>query len=71
MAKAPGRRLRGLRAAREARNLTQRALAERSGVTYSTIGNLETGRRAASRDTVEKLAAALGVAPAVLYTTPR
>jgi transcriptional regulator with XRE-family HTH domain len=55
-----------LRRARARAALTLRELAEASGVDFSTIWQLETGRRGARPSTVRKLAAALGVTPADL-----
>jgi transcriptional regulator with XRE-family HTH domain len=53
---------RNVRAARDARLLSQRELAERSGVAKITIATLELGQRPhPRRRTVEKLADALGV----------
>jgi transcriptional regulator with XRE-family HTH domain len=43
--------------------LTQEELAERSGVTRSTISRLEDGLQQARPSTLRKLAAALGVPP--------
>ena len=56
----------GLRAAREARLLTQIELAERSGVNRSTISDLESGSRNALFRTIHQLAAALDVPPQTL-----
>lgn len=44
---------------REARGLTQRALADRSGVSPTTINEIETGKRAPRQSTKRKLAKAL------------
>ncbi len=54
--------LRKLKAVREAKFRTQRALAERSGVAQTTIVRLEAGGNAQFRTTL-KLAEALGVEP--------
>jgi transcriptional regulator with XRE-family HTH domain len=54
-----------LRRLRTEQGLTQRALAERAGVTQRTIINLEHGDQARF-ETIFKLAAALGVEPVVL-----
>jgi transcriptional regulator with XRE-family HTH domain len=51
--------------AREQKGLTQASLAKLSGVTQSTIGNLESGIRASARRIVD-IAAALDVNPAWL-----
>jgi excisionase family DNA binding protein len=52
-----------LRALREAAGLSQLALAAASGVTNDTICRLEMGRRSPRRDSLGRLAHALGVAP--------
>lgn len=54
------RYLRGLRQARERALLTQDELAEKSGVTVSTISRLENGLQAARVSTIRKLAEAVG-----------
>src|SRR5918994_3737318 len=53
------RYLRGLREARERTLLTQEELAEKSGVTVSTISRLENGLQAARISTIRKLATAV------------
>lgn len=54
-----------LRAAREAKGISQRALARRCGLTAAYISLLESGRRAPERPAVERIAAALDLdAPA-------
>lgn len=55
-----------LRALRTRRVLTQRALAERSGVSLNTINRIEQGRLEPRFSTIHKLAGALGVSPEVL-----
>lgn len=50
-----------LRAEREGRGLTRKALAASSGVPFGTIHGYEIGRRAPSFGNVVKLAAALGL----------
>lgn len=52
---------RPLRAWREHRGLTQQALAQRAGVGRDMIAQIETGKRAGSIDTLDRLAAALAV----------
>ena len=47
---------------REYRDLTQVALAEKSGVNRVQISNIESGTKSGSIDTLRKLADALGVA---------
>lgn len=53
---------RNLRTVRAFRDMSQDELAEKSGVNQATIAMLERGHRQPRRGTVEKLAAALGVA---------
>ena len=53
--------LANLRRERQRAGLTLRELAEISGVKYTTISELENGRRGAQGRTVRKLAEALGV----------
>lgn len=50
-----------LRELRDAANLTQAGLAERSGLATDTIRQFEYGRRIPGYDTLVKLAAGLGV----------
>ena len=52
-----------LRQLREAKVLSQRELAEKSGVSPTTIINIETGKIRPHPSTLRKLAEALGVAP--------
>lgn len=59
-----------LEAWRAHRNLTQRELAEQSGVALTTINEVETGRRRPQPGTVRRLAAALGVDAAELLRRP-
>lgn len=49
--------------ARDRAGLTLRALGERAGVSWSTISAIEKGRQAATVETTERLAMALGVRP--------
>lgn len=58
--------LRGLKQHREGAMVSQRELAKKSGVTQSTIWDLENLGRGAHPRTVRKLADALGVTPADL-----
>jgi transcriptional regulator with XRE-family HTH domain len=53
----------GLAAHRRRHGLTQRQLGERAGVAHTTIQQLESLRRGAYPQTIQKLATALGVAP--------
>ncbi|TCJ19937.1 XRE family transcriptional regulator [Rubrobacter taiwanensis] len=55
-----------LREMRRRAVLTQQQLAEKSGVARDTISKLESGHRRAYPTTVQKLAAALAVAPQAL-----
>jgi transcriptional regulator with XRE-family HTH domain len=56
----------GLRPARQRLGLTQRQLASRASLGQGTICKLETLRRKAYPQTIQKLAVALGVSPADL-----
>lgn len=58
-----------LRALRERHALSQRALAERSGVDHKTVSAAETGRRAPQPRTLRALAEALDVEPEELWMT--
>jgi transcriptional regulator with XRE-family HTH domain len=62
----PGRRLTELRRVRERLALSQAELAERSGLSRTTIVSLESGRGGAQYSTMRKLAEVLGVQPADL-----
>ena len=55
-----GRRVQALR---EMRVLERRELAERCGISYSTLSQIETDRRRARAETVKRLADALAVHP--------
>lgn len=55
------RYLKGMREARERALLTQGQLAEKSGVTISTISRVENGLQAARITTIKRLADAMGV----------
>jgi transcriptional regulator with XRE-family HTH domain len=55
-----------VRILREKNELTQSELAERTGLTQSTISNLENGRTQLSAERAMTLARALRVHPAVL-----
>ena len=55
-----------VRFARQEAGLLQRELAERSSLQRSYIGDIERGNRNVTLQTVEKIAAALGVDPLVL-----
>lgn len=62
--------LRGLKQHREGAMVSQRELAKKSGVTQSTIWELETLGRGANPRTVRKLADALGVTVEDLRSSP-
>jgi transcriptional regulator with XRE-family HTH domain len=53
----------GLGAHRRRRGLTQRQLGELAGVAHTTVQKLESLKRGAYPQTMQKLATALGVAP--------
>ena len=55
--------LSGLAAHRRRRGLTQRQLSELAGVAHTTVQRLESLKRGAYPQTMQKLATALGVAP--------
>jgi transcriptional regulator with XRE-family HTH domain len=65
----PASGLPGLRAAREAKLLTQQALADTSGVNRSTISQLEAGTRSAHLRTIRRLAEVLDVSPQELLAS--
>jgi transcriptional regulator with XRE-family HTH domain len=48
---------------RKERSMTQERLAEKAGVSQNHIAEIETGKKAASLEMVEKLASGLGVSP--------
>lgn len=64
-----GRQALGLRirALREGAGLSQEALAERAGLHRTYVSSLERGKRNVGLDNILKLAAALGVAPSMLF----
>ena len=53
----------GLAAHRRRRGLTQRQLGELAGVAHTTVQRLESLRRGAYPQTMQKVATALGIAP--------
>ncbi len=61
------KRLTNLQAARKKRGLVQEDLAALTGISRSTIAELETGGRKARPATTEKLAVALRTTPEKLY----
>jgi DNA-binding XRE family transcriptional regulator len=68
---APAAGLPGLRAAREAKLLTQQELADTSGVDRSTISQLESGTRSAHLRTIRRLAEVLNVPPQKLLASAK
>jgi transcriptional regulator with XRE-family HTH domain len=52
-----------VKALREMRVMERSELAEKSGVSYSTLYHIESDRRTVRAQTVKRLAAALGVPP--------
>lgn len=60
-----------LRRIREKRGLSQQSLADRAGVTKSTVYEAETGRRTPMLDSLGKIADALGVEVADLLPSRR
>ena len=60
----------GLRPARQRQGITQRQLASQAGTAQGTICKLETLRRKAYPQTIQKLASAMGVSPADLVEGP-
>ena len=64
MSSALGERIKALRAERE---LQQRQLAEKAGMTPSMVSQIESGRLTPSLNTLGKIAAALGVPIATLF----
>jgi transcriptional regulator with XRE-family HTH domain len=55
-----------VRRLRAKRNFSQKALAEKSGVSVSYVSMLERAQRSPPLETIEKLAKALGVPPSSL-----
>ncbi len=64
MSRSLGERIKGLRMERE---LQQRQLAEKAGLTPSMVSQIESGRLTPSLHTIGKIAAALGVPIATLF----
>jgi transcriptional regulator with XRE-family HTH domain len=60
---------RNLRFLRERLQLTQTALARRSGIRQSVLSNLELGENSPTLRTVAKLSIALGVGPTALISS--
>jgi len=60
-----------VREVRKAQGLTQGDLAKKSGLSVTFVGAIERAKQAATIETLERLAAALGVAPTALLTLPR
>lgn len=53
---------------RRKREMTQAELAKKSKLSQSTIAQIENGKKDPSMDAVKRLAGALGVHPAILFT---
>jgi transcriptional regulator with XRE-family HTH domain len=51
---------------RSKKKLSQKALADKVGISVSYVSMLERGQRSPPLETIEKMAKALGVAPALL-----
>ncbi len=60
----------GLKAARESKNLTLKELSEKTKIPPSTIGSYETGRLKITPDRIAVLSETLGVPPEELIPTP-
>lgn len=56
---------------REVRGVSQRDLAEKSGVGYASIARIETGRQDPTVGMLARLAEALGIRMVDFFTTPR
>jgi HTH-type transcriptional regulator, cell division transcriptional repressor len=71
MGRDPGRLVavvqRRIRELRRERGLTQAQLCERAGISVDAVTRIEGGKRTPTLDTVEQLAAALGVAPTAFF----
>ena len=55
-----------VRRLREKKKLSQKALADKVGISVSYVSMLERGQRSPPLETIEKMAKALGVPPAAL-----
>lgn len=58
-----------IRRLRKERGLTQSDLADRSGISFRAIQNLESGNRTPRADTIEMISQALGVPPGELLSS--
>jgi transcriptional regulator with XRE-family HTH domain len=56
---------------REVREVSQRDLAEKSGVGYASIARIETGRQDPTVGMLERLAEALGIGLVDFFTEPK
>lgn len=59
---------RGIREQRKRAQLSQMTLAERAGLSLDQVGHVERGRRNLSMGALERVAQALGVDPAELFS---
>lgn len=59
-----------LRRERQARGLSQEALADLAGLHRTYVGSIERGERNVSVDNIERMALALGVDPVDLFQRP-
>lgn len=55
-----------VRRLRSKKNLSQKALADKVGISVSYVSMLERGQRSPPLETIEKMAKALGVTPSAL-----
>lgn len=58
-----------VKALRSSKVMERRELAERSGISYSTLAQIETNRRTVRADTVRRVASVVGLQPEALVRT--